>query len=577
MKKEDEKNIKCRYKLPNDNKEYSGEIAYRNGTFINFSTNNPKFHIDEQGHLLCVSDENEILLLWRNKYFEDRIIRCAGFDCLIKGLNDEIPPDMLKFKKICFSFPYINDFFIGIDKIEFYDQKNPQDAFLKYVRSRDNISYSLNNNFKMKILHGVTWTAGSFGGSNAKMSLEKEIEISSNKYLPLDDFLTIIRNLISFFSLGLKRKLLITKMYSCSKNNSSKCKLEIIPFQYKILNQEFDKDIRHNHLLYVYPHIKKDFCKIIQEFVNLRSKDYRKFSVIVDLYLRNHDTPDEIYPQIKFLVYAQALEAYLNSKEYNQKKEISSDYIKIVKQLKQQHPDIKEIQDLSCNGLYSFKEKLLNSIKANNISRILELRYSKKNKITLLDDLVNLRNYFTHYNIPSEDKKIDSISIYELTENIKALLELFILKDLKFDDNNIKHILYINYPGFNDFNSKYIWIKYSPNLKNINAYNYIGTDISYLNKEGKLIFSIYYFYEELDDTVKLIIKYSEDGKYARKNSHRLKTQTKTIQVGKNLNSEQIEKLEKLFQICYMRYKKQLEQNKFSGKINNFPVNSLLRD
>ena len=142
--------IKCRYKLPNDNNEYCGEIQYRNGTLINFSTLNYNFSISKGENLLCLSDENKYILLCNNKYSESYSSNVAGFDCLIEGFNIPKQTENLKFQKVRFSFPYINDFFIGVDRIEQFDKNNPQDIFLRYIHTKQKLTFRLNNDFKFK-------------------------------------------------------------------------------------------------------------------------------------------------------------------------------------------------------------------------------------------------------------------------------------------------------------------------------------------------------------------------------------------------------------------------------------------
>lgn len=103
--------ITCRYESPNDSKVYVGKISYRNGTLINFETQNYEFLLSEKDNLLCYTDGEGFLILWNNKYFNNGLYATAGFDCLIRGFKEKrITPRDLKFKKIRFSFPYINDF-----------------------------------------------------------------------------------------------------------------------------------------------------------------------------------------------------------------------------------------------------------------------------------------------------------------------------------------------------------------------------------------------------------------------------------------------------------------------------------
>lgn len=545
--------IECKYSLPNDEKIYFGKIQYKNGILIHLLTDNYKLNINKTENFVCSSLNNEIMLLYNNQFYDNNFHITAGFDSLIKGFKTIEHTKNLEFKKINFSFPCINEFFIGIDRIEQFNFKNPNDICLRYKKTKTPLIIKLDANFKLKLLNSVSWGGGTFGGENSKMSLVKEVQIISNKRTSLDKFNSIIRKLINFFSLGLKHKVPIINMYSSAKDNTANCKLEITSFQYKIENQDFESIKKHHKYLYIYPNIKKHFSEILSTYIDLQNRDYRKFAVIIDLYLRNHDVPDEIYPQIKFLVYTQALEAYLNSKDYNDRKPVSQEYIKLLEKLKIEYPNIQEIQALNKNSLYSFKEKLLNSIKHNNVQKIICLKYNNNGKIKLLEDLVNLRNYYTHYSYSSEDKRLKKIEDYKLIESAKVLLELFILKDLNFDENSIKIILSNNHFRLKDFNSKYIWLPNPPSIKNVDINCYLGNEHAFYNQNQQLIISLYYFYKEIDEQVKLIIKYSQDGIFTRKNSHKLKSLTKELTVNKTLQEKEIQKLSKHFQICYRRY------------------------
>ena len=560
--KSDLTSIECKYNLPNDEKLYFGKIEYRNGILIHFLTDNYKLGINKADNFVCSSLDNEIMLLYNNQFCDNNFHIMAGFDSLIKGFKTIEQTKELKFKKINFSFPCINEFFLGIDKIEQFNPKNPDDICLRYIKTKKALIIELDDKFRLKLLHSVSWGGGTFGGENSKMSLVKEIQIISKSMVSLDDFNFIIRKLINFFSFGMKQKLPIINMYSNASDNTSKSKLTIIPFQFKIENQNYDNVKKFHRYLYIYPNIKSNIKTIMKTYIDLQKKDYKDFAVIIDLYLRNHDVPDEIYPQIKFLIYTQALEAYLNSKKYNNKKPISSEYIALIEKLKKEYPNIKEIQELNKNGLFSFKEKLANSIKQNNIQNIIRLKYTNNGKIKLLEDLVNMRNYYTHYSYSSEDKRLKDIESHELIESTKALLELFILKDLKFDDNSIKIILSNNYFRLRDFSSKYIWLSNPPSIKNIDKNCYLGDEHAFYNQNQQLILSMYYFYKEFDKQVKLIIKYSQDGIYTRKNSHKLKSLTKELTVNKILKEYELKKLSKHFQICYKRYVDLKEQEKF---------------
>lgn len=63
---------------------------------------------------------------------------------------------------------------------------------------------------------------------------------------------------------------------------------------------------------------------------------------------------------------------------------------------------------------------------------------------------------------------------------------------------------------------------------------------------------------------KLIIKYSEEGRYTRKNGSKLKMLTDYIIVNKHINEDKLCTLDKYFQKCYLRYKAYSEQKLYAS-------------
>ena len=200
--KSDMTTIECKYNLPNDEKLYFGKIEYRNGILIHFSTRNTKLSFNKNENFICHTLNNEILLLWNNVFYDMGLHFISGFDSLIKGFKCIEQINDLKFKKVNFSFPCINEFFIGIDRIEKYNYKKPDDICLRYIKTKTPLIIKLDDNFKLKLLNSVSWGGGTFGGEDSKMSLVKEVQIISKKMVSLDEFNSIIRKLINFFSLG---------------------------------------------------------------------------------------------------------------------------------------------------------------------------------------------------------------------------------------------------------------------------------------------------------------------------------------------------------------------------------------
>ena len=243
----------------------------------------------------------------------------------------------------------------------------------------------------------------------------------------------------------------------------------------------------------------------------------------------------------------------MSSKDYNKVRHIDAEYESLVNKMKQEYPNIDELNKIP-NRQYSFAEKINNCIEKEDIHDIFKFYYEGKDKIKIISDIVNLRNYFTHYSFSAEDSRIKNIDMNTLKDNLKILLETFILHELQIKNEDIKRLVTTNTFKMLSFNNEYMWVPHIRYKTNIPIRNYLGQEFFAPNIED-MPMDLDLYYKDIDDKHTQLI-----GKYKRNN----RLCTTTIDVRKNLPQKQLDKLPKYFQECYRRYKIAEKQNNYLG-------------
>jgi len=62
-------------------------------------------------------------------------------------------------------------------------------------------------------------------------------------------------------------------------------------------------------------------------------------------------------------------------------------------------------------------------------------------KVEFIEDVVNTRNYFTHFDKKLETKAKRGESLYILTQQMKFVLEICLLRELEIPDTNIEALI----------------------------------------------------------------------------------------------------------------------------------------
>ena len=358
----------------------------------------------------------------------------------------------IKFKKINFKFDKINEFLAGLSILKSKQNKSSYTITQKNCKRRkNNIQLSLPNNFMLSFCQKQTQDKIGKPTSNITINLNKWIELEAEKEITLSEFLMYIDKLILFFSIGLKQRVIIDKMWSNEKFNTFSTPLTIYPSQIKpIQKKSLDSMFDMLYCWGNFKNLEKNLCKFI---INT---DNEKFETFLQLYLRATDYNMDYIPQITFLTLTQGLESYLNFKGIKSKKNTTAKLDKIITEINNKYNNERIENALKSLKSTSFFTKIQLACKQVKITKILD--FSKDNSdinenvLKLITDIKDFRVYFTHYG--TLNKKHFNTSIKDVEFALKILSEIFILDLIGINTKDIKTIIANNY-SFLDYQDFY--------------------------------------------------------------------------------------------------------------------------
>lgn len=554
---EDLQKIDCHYKV-NDKIEFYCNIRFRNGSYFGLSVPlglDSKYITDP---FVCYDGSNKIYILQQlepnldsaqNSYY--------NFHSLITIPSNIYNNNEIKFKSINFDFPYINTFFYILDYLR--TEIDPQKEIgLLYQKNLKFKNFSFNNSFKFDVNVGYSFGAGRIGGNGGHFDLVKSIKITSlHENKSLTEFVDIIIPLIDFFSICFRQKLLIGNIWSNKNENSLQQELKIKTSQVRVIDNNYNEDNTSPFkILASYALLREHFPKIIKRFLQSRTKEYDSFSILCDLYLQSHDMPDGILLQVQFLTLMQGIEAFVSKQKCNEGFKLTNKWKSAIKKFKKENPNLPNIKELKYQSQLPFKTKILNVIKEQKINRILNFKYNTNGFYKLISEMVDLRNYYTHY---GDKKYIEKVkNFYDLVEYTKIFCEVLIMKELGFTETQIKISLDNNYYYLRYWDNEYCNLDYKKLPNGYSKKNYLGEGSYWI--EGNYFSAILFWKDVKDDNkVKLIYKNQitqGDG---------TKSRAKSIIVNKIINEQDYNKLSKPFKDCYKRYKIAQEQIEYRNK------------
>ena len=552
MQEEKSTIIHCHCRDAENKVKFFCDIEYRNGIdYILTAYTKEKIDIKEDC-FVCYDGENNVYILnkleyepdpekmyWEKRYYFKTLVHIPTqhFDYGI-NISKEHP---LKFKKIFFTFPLINLFFFDIDHLSSNKLDTGEQA-LVYKKMNDFKSFNIGD-FNINLNQGYSCGGGRFGGNNGHFDIFKSIIVSTDEYKPLNDYIEVIVKLIDFFSLCLRKKILISNIWSNSNDNTLNTKLNISTFQFYVINKEFNEEnLNIYRTLATHALVKDNLSNIINRFFELMTDEYEVFRAFYDLYMRHLDAPTEILPQMTFLPLMQGLEAYISNLRCNKVPKLPKESSAALKEIKEKYKHIQRIDELKFNNSIAFSKEISNAIKDKDLEKIIEFKLTKEGDIKLIDEMVLVRNYYTHY---SNRKRLKNIDISDAMDYARIICEIFIMKELNFKEEEIKTSIANNYYFLRNWDNTYCSLKDIYNIpEGFEDKTFIGNGIYGINKETGATYNYAIFYKLSEDkkTVELYAKNQvENG------------ETKRLSLKANINSDEYNKLDPIFKKCYTNY------------------------
>lgn len=175
-----------------------------------------------------------------------------------------------------------------------------------------------------------------------------------------------------------------------------------------------------------------------------------KYKPLLDIYFMNF--VNESYTEYQFLSYTQALESYLRKNEkyidnymgIEEYEDIKNQMINFIQELIKNDDHKNSMKNkIKFGNEISLRKRLKNLINDLKDYEIIN-KIIDRNKDNFIREVVDARNYYTHYDDSSNFKK-DNEKLHILNFKLKILIELIILKELEFDKEFIDNKLMIKY------------------------------------------------------------------------------------------------------------------------------------
>jgi len=272
------------------------------------------------------------------------------------------------------------------------------------------------------------------------------IEVKHHKARHFEDLLdTALYNIQNFLCLAMGKPtfpLILRGTNSLLKEDigEGKDKHKKIEIYYGIRNfPENIKALRTFDMCFTFADIKDKFNFYLKNWF----KKSTHLQPIYDLYFGTLNN-SSMYLQHRFLSLAQALESYHRS-VFDGKYVTEDDYKVLYELFTESIP-----KDLEIDFKKSLKDKMKYLNEFSLRKRIKHVMSEYKNLVTMIiddaeqqfiEDIVNTRNYLTHYDKDLELKAKEGKELYNLTEKIKYILEICFLREIGMSDESIKKIV----------------------------------------------------------------------------------------------------------------------------------------
>ena len=270
------------------------------------------------------------------------------------------------------------------------------------------------------------------------------LKIEGNKKHYFEDLIIFIEKLRDFISLGVKRPIYpnIIKVRTDKNVRLMQDGTEINPLIevfFNIGNRELqEKTLIPSDMLFSFNDIKHQFKNCLEKWIEI--EDLLK--PVKNLYFGTSYNP-RMYLEDKFLNLIQALETY-HKRKFKESFSIKpEDYKKVLEKILEVIPS--EYKNHFENKLeYAYESTLRTRIKGiieHNSDIVKLFLTNNREKKSFINKVIQTRNYLTHYDEKLKEKAAKGEELYWLTQKLKILIEIVLMREIGLDSEVIVNSL----------------------------------------------------------------------------------------------------------------------------------------
>lgn len=348
--------------------------------------------------------------------------------------------DDIKFQSVAVLYSNASEW-VGLSGITFNLPSEDQKFSLQYSPKKIS-EVNIDDDCKIEILHRATGQPPKHSIDMTEAGIKEKVyfRIVAKENQAFDWFFKKMQLLSNFLTLGIGSPVFPLSIDGTSEQaitmvDSKKHYEQISIFFIMADHEEPLKHYAWDKMFFAFGHIAKDFEMMIKKWF----EKAELLDPVYDLYCGTLYN-SAMYLQHEFLSLIQALETY-HRRVYGGKYLEDESYRPICLSIEQAIPTSIESDfkvslkaRLKYGNEFSLRKRLKQIIDKHTVF----ISHLIANPDEFITQVVDTRNYLTHYSAELESKKIKGYELYVLSQKIKFLIEICFLVELGLSDDNIK-------------------------------------------------------------------------------------------------------------------------------------------
>lgn len=294
-----------------------------------------------------------------------------------------------------------------------------------------------------KMFTGIGYTSH-FGVDEISLSQQAYIKFVLSKRSAFDRCSELIKTFQSFLTIAMMKpssQISITAIKNTSTKTNSKIRSKHIKIFYSPLLSFDPKKVFAHEMLFTL----RDIEGRTNQFIRNWYEKYEMLKPVYDLYFGNLYSPFS-FAENRFLNLAQAIETY-HRRVYGGKYQDDPSYLDgLYKTFISAIPsDLdREFRDSLVNGKfryaneYSLRKRLTKLLQKYSSSLPIDFLDNKNERIKFIGQVVDTRNYLTHYDENAKNKVPKDTEFSILEQKLKLLVEICLLHEIGFTSEEVR-------------------------------------------------------------------------------------------------------------------------------------------